>query len=245
MQSRTILSVHNSYRQPGGEDEVFLSEAALLERCGHTVVRYHEQNSRISNGLATSISAVWNLGSYRRLRALAGESKPDVSHFHNTFPLVSPSGIYALRGLGIPVVMHLHNFRLLCPGGALVRDGRVCESCLEARSFGPAIKNRCYRDSAAATLSLASVLSVHRAAGTWTRAVDAFISPSEFVKQKFVEAGFPGPRIAVKPNFLPDPGIGRGGGRYALFAGRLSEEKGIGTLIEAWRTLVDIPLYVL
>src|SRR5712691_394832 len=149
MPSRTILTVHNSYRHPGGEDEVFLSEAALLERWGHTVVRYHEQNSRISNGLVTSISAMWNFGSYRRLRALACRSNPEVAHFHNTFPLVSPSACYAVHALGIPVVLHLHNFRLLCPGGTLTREGRVCERCLEARSFGPAIRNRCYRDSTA------------------------------------------------------------------------------------------------
>src|SRR6185437_10353457 len=91
MLSPTVLCVHNFYQQPGGEDHVFSSELALLERAGHRVIRYQDHNDRIRNAAITGLTTIWNGSSYRRLRALALAEKPDVAHFHNTFPLISPS----------------------------------------------------------------------------------------------------------------------------------------------------------
>jgi len=90
------------------------------------------------------------------------------------------------------------------------------------------------------------MLAIHRALGTWTRTVSRFITPTEFARAKFIEGGLPAERIAVKPNFLSqDPGMGAGEGNCALFVGRLSQEKGLDTLLAAWRQLrVRVPLKI-
>ena len=245
MPSRTILCVHNTYRQPGGEDRCFETETALLERGGHSVVRYLDDNTRITSGVVTGLRATWNGNSYRQLQAVARSRNPDLAHFHNIFPLISPAAYYAVRRQRVPIVQTLHNFRLLCPGAMLLRDGKVCEECIERRSWLPALAHRCYRGSRSATAAVATMLEVHRAAGTWQRLVDVYIAPAEFVKRKFIEAGFPSERIMVKPGTVaPDPGKGEGRGGYALFVGRLSGEKGVQTLTDAWRELPEVPLLV-
>ncbi len=243
---RSILCVHNYYRQAGGEDRVFENEAALLEQMGHTVVRHEDHNDRIRTGaIAAARDAVWSPRTFERLASLARATAMDVAHFHNTFPLVSPSAYYAVHRAGIPVVQTLHNFRLMCAGGTLSRNGSVCESCLERKSLLPAIAHSCYRGSRPATVALSSMLWVHRAAGTYQTQVDVYIAPSEFARRKFIDGGLPADRIVIKPNFVaPDPGTGEGRGNYALFVGRLAKEKGIETLSETWRTLGDIPLRV-
>jgi glycosyltransferase involved in cell wall biosynthesis len=245
MHPQTVLCVHNFYQQFGGEDRVFATEAAFLEREGHRVIRYEDHNQRIGSGVITGFTSIWNEASYRRLSAVASSQKPDVAHFHNTFPLISPAGYYALRRRGVPVVQELSNFRLLCPGGLLFRDGRECEECIKQRSLRPALTHKCYRGSRAATAAVTGMLTVHRAAGTWQRAVDVYIALSQFARRKFIEGGLPEDRIAVKGNFLAfDPGAGDGKGGYALFVGRLSEEKGIRTLAQAWQRMPGVQLLV-
>jgi len=246
MQAPTVLSVHNHYRQTGGEDRVFASETALLEQHGHTVLRHEDNNERISPAaIGTARDAVWSRRSFRRLESLAQTNAIDVAHFHNTFPLISPSAYYAVRRAGVPVVQTLHNFRLICAGATLSRNGSACESCIEHRSVLPGIAHACYRNSRPATAALSTMLAVHRLVGTYQRQVDTYIALSSFARRKFVAGGLPGDRVVVKPNFVsPDPGVGQGRGGYALFVGRLSEEKGLKTLATAWRTATAIPLRV-
>ena len=226
MHPQTVLSVHNFYRQPGGEDRVFADEAALLEQNGHTVVRYEEHNRRINGaGIAAAGSAVWSNHSFRGLRSILQAQPCDVVHFHNTFPLISPSGYFAARNSGLPVVQTLHNYRLICPAGTLLRDGSACEDCIERRSLLPAMIHGCYRGSRPATAAVVTMLAVHRAAGTWRRMVDLYVSPSNFARKRLIAGGLSAKSIVVKPPFVaPDPGAGTGCGGYALFAGRLSEE---------------------
>jgi glycosyltransferase involved in cell wall biosynthesis len=242
----TILSVHNHYQQAGGEDRVFASETALLETNGHTVLRHEDHNDRIHPGaIWAARDAVWSRRNFQHLASLAHSNDIDVAHFHNTFPLISPSAYYAVRRAGIPVVQTLHNFRLICAGATLSRKGLVCESCIERRSLLPGIAHACYRNSRPATAALSTMLAVHRAAGTYQRQVDTYIALSDFARSKFIEGGLPGDRVVVKPNFVsPDPGAGESQGGYALFVGRLAEEKGLGTLASAWRTVAGLPLRV-
>ena len=247
MPSRIVLSVHNYYQQPGGEDQVFTAEGALLESNGHRVVRYEEHNSRIADRspALAAVDTVWSFQSGRSFTELVKQQNPEVVHFHNTFPLISPAAYYAVHREGTAVVQTLHNFRLLCPGATLFREGQPCEECIEKKSLRPAIVHACYRASRPATAAVATMLTVHRAIGTWRRKVDLYIALSEFARRKFIEGGLPASRIVVKPNFVsPDPGVGAGSGEYALFVGRLSAEKGIAVLASAWRELSQIPLIV-
>jgi glycosyltransferase involved in cell wall biosynthesis len=242
-----LLLVHNRYRVSGGEDSVYAAELSLLRQRGHAVQVYEQDNDRIEGIRAVSAAAsgVWSLPAHRAIRSLVRESRAELVHFHNTFPLISPAAYYAVQSEGAAVVQTLHNFRLLCPGATLFRDGAVCEECIEKKSLRPAIAHGCYRESRAATAAVATMLAVHRAAGTWRRKVDLYIALSEFARRKFVEGGLPESRIVLKPNFVsPDPGVGEGRGGYALFAGRLSAEKGVSVLASAWKDLGDIPLVV-
>lgn len=121
----------------------------------------------------------------------------------------------------------------------------MCEECVDRGSLVPAIIHSCYRQSRPATVAVTAMLTTHRAAGTWDRAVDLYIALSDFARGRLVAGGLPRERIVVKPNFVsPDPGAGDGHGGYALYVGRLSEEKGVRVLERAWHLLNGIPLLV-
>lgn len=251
-----ILIVHNHYQHAGGEDEVFRAEGELLRAAGHEVITYTRTNHEIAlNGFVSrarvAAGTVWSRDSYRALRELIARKKPDVAHFHNTLPLISPSAYYACRDAGVPVVQTLHNYRLVCPAATFFRDGAVCEDCLGKAVPRPGVRHGCYRGSRAATAAVAAMLGAHRALGTWRDKVDVYIALSEFVRQKLVAAGLPAEKVVVKPNFVhPHPRSFRsaqaappfGPAEYALFVGRFWPEKGVRTLLAAWKRLADIPL---
>lgn len=243
-----VLMIHNRYQQPGGEDEVFLAEASLLESYAHRVVRYSTHNDRVAemNRLALAGNTLWNSSTYQELRALIRQERPRVAHFHNIFPLISPAGYYAAKAEGVPVIQTLHNYRLLCPNAQFFRDGRVCEDCMGKVIPWPGVVHKCYRGSRAASAVVTAMLATHRASHTWTEMVDMYVVLTDFARRKFIEGGLPARKLTIKPNFVyPDPGPGEGRGGYALFVGRLSPEKGIGTLLAAWERLKEqIPLKV-
>jgi len=232
-----ILLVHNYYQQAGGEDQVFADETALLRERGNHVAQFTVHNDAVDalGKIALARKTIWNSDSYDALRRAAREHRAEVVHFHNTFPLISPAGYKAARDEGAAVVQTLHNYRLLCPTATFYRDGKVCEDCL-GRIPWPGVMHKCYRENRAASAAVASMLTVHRARGTWQHAIDRYIALTEFSRRKFIEGGLPADKIIVKPNFVhPDPGIGAGGGGFALFVGRLTDEKGVRTLLRAWQ----------
>jgi glycosyltransferase involved in cell wall biosynthesis len=244
-----VLVAHNTYQLPGGEDEVFRAETALLRAAGHDVHEYLRDNDDIRlNGLISraqlAASTVWSRGGYRSLSDVLARIKPDVVHFHNTFPLISPSAYDACLDAGIPVVQSLHNPRLMCPAATFYRDGHLCDECA-GRLPWRAVVHGCYRESRLQSAVVAGMLTYHRAAGTWRNKVTTYVVFTDFYRRKFIEAGLPADRIAVKPHFIdPDPGARRTGGDYALYLGRLAEEKGIGTVLDAWTRLTRVPLKI-
>lgn len=232
-----ILLVHNRYQNAGGEDTVFAAEAELLRSRGHVVDEYVDDNQRVNTLQPVSLAAntVWSHASYRRLRHRLMAFRPNVVHVHNTFVLISPSVYHACRTAGVPVVQTLHNYRLLCPGALLYRNGQVCEDCLGRAIPWPGVLHGCYRSSRAQTAVVMAMLAFHRALRTWTKRVHTYIALTEQARQRFVAGGLPANRIVVKPNFVhPDPGPGPHGDGYALFVGRLSAEKGLRTVLRAW-----------
>jgi len=235
-----IVMLHNFYQFSGGEDRCFHDEADLLEAHGHQVVRFtaHNKSIRTQAPLAVALRTLWSLQTYRRLRRVLRTTRPDIMHGHNLFPLLSPSVYDAASVEGIPVVQTLHNYRLLCPGATLFREERVCEDCLRHPIFFPAVRHRCYRNSTAGSAAVSAMLLLHRALRTWRKKVALYIALTKFSRRKFLESGFPPESIVTKPNFLAcDPGLGQGEGKFALFVGRLSPEKGIAPLLKAWRSL--------
>ena len=244
-----ILFVHNRYQQFGGEDSVLDSETKLLSKNGHKVSLALKQNDAI-NSLRSKVNTFLDVAYSRQSKLWMSEQiiqhKPDVIHVHNFFPLLSPSIYDACLEAGVPVVQTLHNYRTMCPGALLMRDGVICEKCITGSAY-QSVLHGCYRGSVVGTFAVARMIEKHRALGTWQQKVNCFIALTEFARHKFIKAGFPADKIIVKPNFTVDnslpenkPSQARVG---AIFVGRLSQEKGVSTLLNAWLEL-DIPLRI-
>jgi glycosyltransferase involved in cell wall biosynthesis len=243
-----VLLCHNFYQQFGGEDQSFFDDVALLRSHGHDVVEFTRHNDDIEQMSRFRVAAntVWNADVYRELRSLIRRERPDIVHCTNIFPIISPAAYQAAHDEDVPVVQALGNYRLLCPGATLLRDGAVCESCLDKKFAWPAIVHGCYRQSRLLSAVVAGMLTTHRAKGTWRR-VDRYYAPTRMARDVFIRSGMPPDRIDVRPYIVnPDLGSGRGEGGYVLYVGRLSPEKGITTLLSAWAELHEnIPLRVI
>jgi glycosyltransferase involved in cell wall biosynthesis len=247
MNSPRVLMVHNYYQLAGGEDDSFEAEADLLERHDHPVYRYTRHNREIKQmgRWAAGAAAVWSRRSRSDLRGIIRDFRPDIVHFQNTFPLVSPAAYGVVKQAGIPVVQSLRNYRTVCLNGVLFRQGRVCVDCVGRGIPWPGVLHRCYRKSRAGSAAVALMITSHRALRTWTSQVDLYISNSEFARRQFVKGGLPADKIRIKPNFVhPDPGPHTGEGEYALFIGRLAAEKGLLTLLRAWRSFPQKKLVI-
>jgi glycosyltransferase involved in cell wall biosynthesis len=235
-----ILMMHNSYRMRGGEDESFDTECRMLRDAGHNVETIHVHNEQVDDRhkVAVALESVWSKNSYAIVDRQLREHHFDVVHVQNFFPLLSPSVYAAAKKNNVAVVQTLRNYRLLCPSVFLFREGRVCEDCVSKTFKYPSVLHGCYRNSRLGSLSVAAMCGVHSLLGTWEKNVDLYISLTDFARRKFIQAGFAAERIVTKGNCVyPDPGMGHGEGGFVLFVGRLSAEKGIGTLLSAWDRL--------
>jgi glycosyltransferase involved in cell wall biosynthesis len=231
-----ILILHSRYLSGAvsGENRVVDDEARLLIEGGHKVDVWDPAlaNTHGLRLIGTAARAIWSTDATARVRSLIRRSKAEIVHCHNLFPVLSPAVLRAASGEGAAVVMTLHNYRLLCLPATFIRDGRVCEDCL-GRTPWPGVVHACYRDSTLGSAALATSLSLHNAFNTFDR-VTKYLAVSEFVRRKYVEAGWPDDRIEVKSNFAWENPKREGPGRYFLYLGRLSPEKGIATLLSAW-----------
>ncbi|MDN4076687.1 glycosyltransferase family 4 protein [Paenibacillus polymyxa] len=241
-----VLIIHNYYQQSGGEDKVVEQESAMLRSRGIETEHYYVHNDSIqSKGLANmaklAVEAAWSFPEFKRIKELLLRVKPDVVHVHNFFPVISPSVYHACERLGVPVVQTLHNYRLICPAATFMRGNEVCEKCLHGTLLH-SIRHGCYRGSQLQTIPVAAMIKFNELIGTWQHKVSRYIALTEFARDKFAESGIPLDRIAVKPNFIHhqtvkakyDPND-----RYLLFVGRISAEKGVRNLLQAWSQLED------
>jgi glycosyltransferase involved in cell wall biosynthesis len=232
-----ILILHSRYLSgaASGENRVVDDEARLLTEGGHQVDVWDPSPHNV-HGLrlmGTAGRAIWSTDATARVRGLIRRSKAEIVHCHNLFPVLSPAVLRAARDERAAVVMTLHNYRLLCLPATFIRDGRVCEDCL-GRTPWPGVVHACYRDSTLGSAALATSLSLHNAFHTFDR-VTKYLAVSGFVRRKYVEAGWPDDRIEVKSNFAWENPRRDGPGRHFLYLGRLSPEKGVATLLAAWK----------
>jgi glycosyltransferase involved in cell wall biosynthesis len=238
-QPRRVLLVHNRYRQPGGEDATYESERDLLTNMGHPVetLEFDNRDLKDLSAVRAAAEAVWCRSSKAKVSNAVRSFSPDIVHFHNTFARVSPAAFWVCKALRVPVVQTVQNYRLMCANALLLRQGLPCEDCLTATIPWPGVVHRCYHDSSLQSAAVAAIGTAHRLIGTYTRKVDAFIAVTEFARRKLIQGGLPETKLHVKPNFVTDTGLGEHRGGFCLFAGRLSSEKGLTPLLDAWRLL--------
>lgn len=234
-----IAILHSRYRSgsTSGENRVVEDEATLLRQAGHEV-RVWSPTPQASGAVTLMQAggrAIWSHNAQTVMDAMINEFRPEIIHCHNLFPELSPVVFRVADRRGIPSVMTLHNYRLLCLPATFLRDGRVCEDCL-GRIPWRGVVHRCYRNSVAGSASLGASLSLHRMIRSFHK-VRFFLAASQFVADKHIEAGFPAGKFRTKPNFAWPSPMRDGAGDYFLYLGRLSAEKGVSVLLEAWRQI--------
>jgi glycosyltransferase involved in cell wall biosynthesis len=239
-----ILFVHNFYQLEGGEDAVFKNEIELL-KIKNEILEYTVNNDSInslSGRILVFFRVVFSFKAYREFKQYLVLHNPDVVHVHNYFPLLSPSIFYACKKNNIPVIHTLHNYRAVCPTALLMHSGEINERSIKGTSWW-AVTQKVYRGSFIGTLVLATMVELHKWLGTWKTKVNYYVALTEFSKQKYIEAGWPEYKICIKPNFIDDPFSGAKAEvenrDYALFVGRLSEEKGIDILLDGWKGITS------
>lgn len=241
-----ILQIHNRYKIQGGEWTVLNQEFDLLKR-NHDVKTLIVDNSEELNSVLSKAKLIftthYNKTSKKLVKRRLEQTGAEIMHVHNFFPLLSPSVFDAAREASVPSVFTLHNYRLVHPNGYLLHNGKIDERSIKGNAYS-CVKDGVYRESVLQTAVVAHMIEYHRQKGTWQQNVDAFICLTEFARQKFIEAGLPSEKLKVKPNFVNDTLKEINGGErvrkkepYYLFIGRISEEKGIRTLLRAWNQL--------
>ena len=233
------LVVHNYYQIAGGEDHVFNNEVKLLNEFKSDSIPFDFNNKNIntfSSKIRVSLSLLYSYDSFKRIICKINKTTPDIVHVHNYFPLISPSVFYACKRKGIPVVHTLHNFRAICPTALLMYGGKINENSINNSPWWT-VRKKVYKNSFFGTLFLSLMVFTHKKIGTWNKRVDRYIALTNFAKEKYIEAGWPAEKIVVKPNFIEDPFksvFEYKNENYAIYIGRLSEEKGIDILLNSW-----------
>ncbi len=239
-----VLIAHNRYSsaQPSGENTMVDNEIAQLTEAGIEVIPFLRSSDDIaglplSRKAALPLSPIYSRSATRELADLIQRHQPSLMHLHNPYPLLSPWVVRTAHKLDVPVVQTIHNFRHVCAAATFVRDGRDCRDCVGKAFPTPAIKHNCYRGSKAQSAIMATTLTIHR--GTW-HSVDRFIALTDGIAAYLKEYGIAEDRITVKPNAVPDPGRAPATpGEGFVCVGRLTPEKGIGLLLEAWQRHPD------
>jgi glycosyltransferase involved in cell wall biosynthesis len=235
-----IAQIHNQYLNKGGEDVVLEREHDLLKSAGHTVLQYFVSNKEVTGltgKVKTALLMPFSKEQKNKLLAFLKKEQPEVVHVHNFLPVLTPAVFYACHELQIPVVLTLHNFRLLCINGLLYRDGKICEKCISKKLPFPGIQHGCYQSSSIKSIFPAITNGIHNYKGTWNSKVDKFIFLTEFSKSVFDRSALnlPKGKTTIKPNFVEDRGYELEKDDYYLFVGRLSEEKGLPVLLETFK----------
>ncbi|MCU0431132.1 MAG: glycosyltransferase family 4 protein [Cytophagaceae bacterium] len=242
-----VLMLHNKYKISGGEDVSTQAEYEMLKEGGLDIDLHCVHNDALDHmpSWKAALNTVWSISSHKDIVQRIHSKKYDLVHVQNFFPLLSPSIFHAAKKCGVKVVMSVRNYRLVCPNALLFTNDEVCEKCVGKSIPFPGITGKCYRDSRAASAVAVAMLSAHHLLGTFRNKVDGYICISEFVKKQLMEGGFAENKLHVKHNFVVsqlEPSFQPG--EYYVYAGRLSQEKGIDLVMEAFRN-TNLPLKII
>mgnify|MGYP004531250197 CR=1 FL=1 len=253
-----VLTIHNFHRKgsASGDDQVFNSEAELLENHGINVIKYSVCNDLFdSSGILGKIRAtcgmLWSFKNYRIVKKIIKEEKPDVVHIHTFFPLLSPSVLYAAKRSGKNVVATLHDTRFICPCATSLRGKKLCNECGDGK-YLRMCKYACFKGSRLQSFIVALIFSYHRLRKSFYNQIDRYICLNDNQINLLVDIGFDYNKIVKKYNFVPDKYRSVSEKkhdelpkRYVVFYGRIGKEKGVSELMEIWNEISDIPLVVM
>ncbi|MDE7403363.1 MAG: glycosyltransferase family 4 protein [Muribaculaceae bacterium] len=236
-----ILIVHNDYGAYSGEEAVVDKMASMLPGMGHEVSQLRMSTagarSSIIGQMRGFAAGIYSPSGIRAMRRAIATHKPDIINIHNLYPFISPAALRECRRAGVPVVMTVHNFRLICPTGLFLRDGRPCELCLQRGNEWGCVRHNC-EHSILKSIGYAARNAAARLRRDYTDCVDIFACITDFQRRKLIQAGIPADKIVVIPNSVE---VGEDLGRphsdcgYVAYCGRISREKGVDMIIEVAR----------
>lgn len=240
-----VLIVHNDYGKYSGEEAVVDKMAGMLPPIGYEVAQLRMTTADARESLMGKIrgfvSGIYCPGGVKAMREAIRRESPDVVNVHNLYPFISPAALKECRKAGVPVVMTVHNFRIMCPTGLFMRDNRPCEMCLERGNEWGCVKYNC-EHSRLKSIGYAARNAVARIGRYYRDYVDMFACITDFQRRKLIQAGFSPEKIVVIPNSMDVPPLTVcEAGNYVAYSGRISREKGVDMIIEAARRHPDIP----
>lgn len=248
-----IILVNNYYYLRGGSERVFFEEMEMLRANGHEVIpfsRHYNKNidSKYSeyfssdfsyekgfflNRIAGGVKLVYSIESRKKFCRLLDDTKPDIIHAHNIYGRLTSAVLDAARAKNVPVVMTLHDYKLICPSYSMLLNGRPCECCKGGRFYN-CMLTRCHKGKLSAS-TIYTIESYFNKLFKKYNHIKYFICPSNFLLNKHLEAGIPVEKLIHLPNFIKldsfEPKYENSD--YMLYAGRLSKEKGIMTSLKA------------
>ena len=264
-----ILEINKFYNAKRGADKHFLDVIELLQENGHQIAAFSMKQPEMEYstwedyflsevGYGKSFS-VWqkmkgvarmfhSFEAKQKINALLDEFEPDVVHIHNIYHQMSPTILFEIKKRNIPIFMTVHDWKLINPNHSLRLNGRPYRRCANGRYY-QCFLDKCVKDSYAKSFLAMLEMYWHAKLGTYKKNIDCYIAPSNFVKNILVSWGVPAEKISVLPHFEPEKKDGQEysfkvADKFALYAGKISKEKGVDRLIKIFKNFPDTRLYL-